>query len=328
MTRWAWTVALALVAGQAAAADKVKEEEAEGYLEWRQGEILIVDGQKVTTTAGTKFKGKDQATSVGAIPIGFEVKAKGIRGTDGSLIARELEAKPNGSALFEKDVRSMTDQAESEYRKAGRFFNTLEGGKTETVGWMFDSGPKVDRARRIVDNLLPPYVDASQVRRLRDREPRVERLRHGQLLDLRVQRDHGRPRRRRARDRARPRDRPRHPRAHAQAVQEGDVDPAGGRRCRGAAEEIDDKNKRAVPSCWCCSVPRPGRTATAARWRTRRTAWGCATRTRAATTSPRAPPVAALRQEVRRVGQGRELLLQRPLALVGARASTSSASSR
>jgi Zn-dependent protease with chaperone function len=164
MTRWAWTVAVALVAGQAAAADKVKEEEAEGYLEWRQGETLIVDGQKVTTTAGTKFKGKDQATSAGSIPIGFEVKAKGIRGADGSLIARELEAKPNGSAMFEKDVRSMTDQAESEYRKAGRFFNTLEGGKTETVGWMFDTGPKVDRARRIVDNLLPPYVDQSQVR--------------------------------------------------------------------------------------------------------------------------------------------------------------------
>jgi predicted Zn-dependent protease len=58
----------------------------------------------------------------------------------------------------------MTDQAESEYRRAGRFFNTLEGGKTETVGWMFDSGPKVDRCRRIVDSLLPPYVDQSQVR--------------------------------------------------------------------------------------------------------------------------------------------------------------------
>jgi Zn-dependent protease with chaperone function len=164
MRRWAWTVAVVLAAGSAAAADKVKEEEAEGYLEWRQGETLIVDGQKVTATAGTKFKGKDQATSVATIPMGFEVKAKGIRGADGSLIARELEAKPNGSALFEKDVRSMTDEAESEYRKAGRFFNTLEGGKTETVGWMFDSGPKVERARRIVDNLLPPYVDQSQVR--------------------------------------------------------------------------------------------------------------------------------------------------------------------
>jgi predicted Zn-dependent protease len=29
---------------------------------------------------------------------------------------------------------------------------------------MFDSGPKADRARRIVDSLLPPYVDPSQVR--------------------------------------------------------------------------------------------------------------------------------------------------------------------
>jgi hypothetical protein len=153
-----------LAAGTAGADSKVKEEKVDGYLEWRQGDILIVDGQKVATTAATKFKGKDAATSVASIPAGYEVKAKGERNADGALVARELEAKPNGSAQFEGDVRSMTDQAESEYRKAGRFFNTLEGGKTETVGWMFDSGAKVDRARRIVDSLLPPYVDPSQVR--------------------------------------------------------------------------------------------------------------------------------------------------------------------
>ena len=165
MTRLAAAVAMAVLAAGTAAADtKVKEEKVDGYLEWRQGDLLIVDGQKVTTTPGTKFKGKAPATSVASIPMGFEVKAKGSRNADGALVAVELEAKPNGSALFEGDVKSMTDQAESEYRKAGRFFNTLEGGRTETVGWMFDSGPKADRARRIVDSLLPPYVDPSQVR--------------------------------------------------------------------------------------------------------------------------------------------------------------------
>jgi Zn-dependent protease with chaperone function len=156
--------AVLAAAATAGAEPKVKEEKVDGYLEWRQGDLLIVDGQKVTTSAATKFKGKDAATSVASIPLGYEVKAKGERKADGSLLARELESKPNGSAMFEGDVKSMTDQAESEYRRAGRFFNQLEGGKTETVGWMFDSGPKVDRVRRIVDSLLPPYLDASQVR--------------------------------------------------------------------------------------------------------------------------------------------------------------------
>lgn len=165
MTRLAMVAAAAiLAAGTAGAEPKVKEEKVEGYLEWRQGDVLIVDGQKVRTAATTRFKGKDAAKDVASIPMGFEVKAKGERQADGALLARELEAKPNGSALFEKDVRSMTDQAESEYRKAGRFFNSLEGGRTETVGWMFDSGPKVERCRRIVDSLLPPYIDPGQVR--------------------------------------------------------------------------------------------------------------------------------------------------------------------
>jgi Zn-dependent protease with chaperone function len=165
MARWVAAVAMAMLAtGTAGAESKVKEEKVDGYLEWRQGGLLIVDGQKVATGPTTRFKGKDAARDVASIPMGWEVKAKGVRQADGALAARELEAKPNGSALFEGDVKSMTDQAESEYRRAGRFFNQLEGGRTETVGWMFDSGPKYERARRITDALLPPYLDPSQVR--------------------------------------------------------------------------------------------------------------------------------------------------------------------
>ena len=165
MTRLAVAVAVVLAAGAAPGAEtKVKEEKVDGYLEWRQGDLLVVDGQRVRTQTATRFKGKEPATSIASIPMGFEVKAKGTRQADGSLLARELEAKPNGSAMFEKDVKSMTDQAESQYRRAGRFFNELEGGRTETVGVMLEDGPRVERARRIVDSLLPPYIDPSQVR--------------------------------------------------------------------------------------------------------------------------------------------------------------------
>jgi Zn-dependent protease with chaperone function len=162
-TMWAWVV-LGMLPVAAGAQPKPKEEKAEGYLEYRQDGALVVDGQRIKTSATTKFKGKDDAKDLASIPLGYEVKAKGPRQADGSLLAVEVEAKKNGSALFEGDVKSMTDQAESEYRKAGRFFNQLEGGKTQTIGVMHESGPKVDRARRIVDDLLPPYVDPNQVR--------------------------------------------------------------------------------------------------------------------------------------------------------------------
>ena len=221
--------------------------------------------------------------------MGFEVKAKGSRNADGALVAVELEAKPNGSALFEGDVKSMTDQAESEYRKAGRFFNTLEGGRTETVGWMFDSGPKADRARRIVDSLLPPYVDPSQVRVyvIENKEWNAFAMGNyslyvfsGMMDDLdddelaivmgheiaHATHEHTRRQFKKA-----------------MWIQLAALGVAA------AAEEIDDKNKRAVAQllvmfgaqAWSNGYGRdmegPGPTASA-----------CATRTRPATTSPRA----------------------------------------
>jgi Zn-dependent protease with chaperone function len=147
-----------------AGAPKPKQEKAEGYLDYRQGNVLIVDGQKVKAGAATRLKLNDEARDLGSIPLGYEVKAKGVRGPDGTLQAAEIEVKKNGSALFEKDVLNLTDQAEAEYRRAGRYFNNLSNGRTETVGWMFDRGDKVERARRLVDALLPGYLEPSQVR--------------------------------------------------------------------------------------------------------------------------------------------------------------------
>ena len=167
MKRLALVVALATLSGTAVSAraeTKGKEEKAEGYLEYREGAALIVDGQKVITAPSTRLDLKEDAKDLGSIPLGYEVKAKGTRRADGSLLASELEAKPNGSALFEKDVRRMTDQAESEYKRAGRFYNQLGKGRTETVGWLSEDGAKVERVRRVVDSLLPSYIDPGDVR--------------------------------------------------------------------------------------------------------------------------------------------------------------------
>ena len=183
----------------------------------------------------------------------------------------------------------MTDQAESEYRRAGRFFNQLEGGRTETVGWMFDSGPKVDRARRIIDSLLPPYVDPSQVRVyvIENKEWNAFAMGNysiyvfsGIMDDLdddelaivlgheiaHATHEHTRRQFKKA-----------------MWIQLAALGVAA------AAEEIDDKNKRAVAQLLVLFGARPGRAATAATWRTRPTASACATPTRPATTSRKGP---------------------------------------
>jgi Zn-dependent protease with chaperone function len=134
-------------------------EKVDGYAEWRAGACLIADAQRVCPAPQLKFKGEGEARSFESIPLGYEVKAKGKRQRDGSLLAREVEAKPNGSAMFEGEVRSATDQAEAQARESGRF-----GDAKAPVGKLVESGPQVERVRRIVDNLLPEYIPRESVR--------------------------------------------------------------------------------------------------------------------------------------------------------------------
>jgi hypothetical protein len=150
----------------AAEAQQVKEEKAEGYAEFRVGpDVLVVDGQRVKLSAGAKFKGEGEAKAgFGQIPLGYEVKAKGRREAGGVLLARELEAKPNGSALFEREVKEATDSAEYEYRKAGSFYQSAGNGRIQVIGRLHDAGPDVERVRAIVDGLIPPYLDPDAVR--------------------------------------------------------------------------------------------------------------------------------------------------------------------
>jgi Zn-dependent protease with chaperone function len=119
--------------------------------------------EQVCPAPGLEFKGEGEAKDFGSVPLGYELKAKGTRRSDGALLAREVEAKPNGSAMFEGEVKSATDQAEAHAREKGRF--TEGDGKKETsVGTLVEAGPQVDRVRRIVDTLLPPYLHPEDVR--------------------------------------------------------------------------------------------------------------------------------------------------------------------
>jgi Zn-dependent protease with chaperone function len=133
----------------------------EGYAEWRDGDALVVDGQRVRpATAKLKVEG---ARDWASIPLGYEMKVRGVRQADGSVRALEIEAKPNGSALFEGEVRSATDEAEAKFRRAGNFFEE-SSGRMKVVGRLYDRGPRVDRVREIVDRLVPPYLAPDGVR--------------------------------------------------------------------------------------------------------------------------------------------------------------------
>ena len=163
MRRQACLLLLALFFGPAAQAAEDKEEKVDGYLEWRLGDLLIADGQKVRVSPTTKFKGKGDAKNVASIPMGYELKAKGLREDGGVLLAREIEAKPNGGALFESDVRSATDQAEQRSVRAGRFLESDERGAV-SLGRLYTDGPEVERVSRIVDSLCPLYLDPGTFR--------------------------------------------------------------------------------------------------------------------------------------------------------------------
>jgi Zn-dependent protease with chaperone function len=147
----------------AAPAEPARDERVEGYAEWRRDGALIVDGQRVRLGPGARFKGEAEARDFGSVPLGYEVTARAHRQPDGSLLADSLEAQANGQAMFEKQVKEATDQAEAAYRRRGAFFQG-SGKQQKVVGRLYDKGAEVERVRRIVDRLAPPYLRPERVR--------------------------------------------------------------------------------------------------------------------------------------------------------------------
>ncbi len=158
----AFIVALVAVPVLASENEKTGEVRLDGYAEWRDDDVLLVDGQRVSA-AGAKLK-LEGASDWASIPLGYEMKVRGVRLGDGTVRALEVQAKPNGSALFEGEVKSATDEAEGRFRRAGNFFEESSGGRMKMVGRLYDRGPRVDRVRDIVDRLVPPYLAPDGVR--------------------------------------------------------------------------------------------------------------------------------------------------------------------
>jgi Zn-dependent protease with chaperone function len=136
----------------------------DGYLEFRKPDFLIVDAQRVRATASTSFKGAGAAKNPQAIPFGYAVKVRGTRGADGTIVASAIEARPNGMESMEAQVLAGTNHAESTWVAAKKIVEQGADGKEVSMGALHTTGGDVARASRIVDRVLPPYVDRSKVR--------------------------------------------------------------------------------------------------------------------------------------------------------------------
>ena len=99
-----------------------------------------------------------RVSSIANIPLGYEINVRGPRTADGSVVARQLDAKPNGIAAYENEVRRESDNREAEVMQIAS-----NGTRPEGAG-IVDTGPDAERVRRIVARLVPPYLDAARVR--------------------------------------------------------------------------------------------------------------------------------------------------------------------
>jgi hypothetical protein len=135
----------------------------DSYAEWRRGGALVVDGQRVVANDRTKWKGK--YARLDDVPFGDEVRVTGRREADGTVLAVEIDVRPNGAnALFEADVLAGTTDVESAWVRRGMAFEPMPGGRVKRIGDVSSSGPRVDRARWLVDKMAPPYVPRDRLR--------------------------------------------------------------------------------------------------------------------------------------------------------------------
>jgi Zn-dependent protease with chaperone function len=154
-------VALVCLLAAPHASAQGKQQTINGYAEFYKNGFLIVEGQRVAANKFTVFK---KVRSLAETPLGFEVKVKGVRQPDGTFLADQLEAKPNGTAMFEPEVLANAAVAENVCVKNGMLLEQGPDGEVRSEGRIVSDGPDVDRVRNIMARLLPPYIRPDRIR--------------------------------------------------------------------------------------------------------------------------------------------------------------------
>ncbi len=137
-------------------------EKLNGYAEWRRPNELVVDGQRLRVQSRTRWKGEFSALN--DVPLGYEVRAEGLRQPDGALLAQEVDVRPNGTALFETEVQQGTDQLEGLWLRSREAYEADARGRKLVIGEIESEGRRVDRVRGLLRRLAPPYVEQSRLR--------------------------------------------------------------------------------------------------------------------------------------------------------------------
>jgi Zn-dependent protease with chaperone function len=163
MRRTFFLLTVSLLAFAPSPALAQKTESFHGYAEWRHGSLLVVDGQQVRVDGRTSMKGAAK-DGLDAIELGWEVNVKGSRLEDGTVLARELEARPNGNGFFETDLLDASNQQEQQWLRDGRVTEEDADGGSKVIGRVDQAGPPVDRVRGILARIAPPYADAARYR--------------------------------------------------------------------------------------------------------------------------------------------------------------------
>jgi Zn-dependent protease with chaperone function len=161
--RPALTLALGLMVVTGAPLSAQRTEKLQGYAEFVKGDALVVDGQRIVADAGTRFSGRDMRSLTG-IPLGYEVKVQGRRRADGALVASRVEARPNGQERYEAEAKAGSDEVEQAWVSRKMMYEPRDSGKIVKIGDILESGPYVDRARRIMGRIRPAYVPAGELR--------------------------------------------------------------------------------------------------------------------------------------------------------------------
>jgi Zn-dependent protease with chaperone function len=154
-------VALICLAGVSPVSAQSKQQTINGYADYYKNGVLIVEGQRIAANQSTVFK---KVSSLAGIPLGSEVKVKGVRQPDGSFLARNVEAKQNDMAMFEHDALSATTALENFWVSNGMMLMQGPDGGLRSAGQVISDGPSVDRVRNIMARLLPPYIRPDRVR--------------------------------------------------------------------------------------------------------------------------------------------------------------------
>jgi len=151
-------LAIACASGRLAAQDKEKHD---GYVDFRKGDVLIIDGQPVVGGPKTRLKG---VKSVADIPVGWSVALEGVRNAEGFLVASKLQAVANGTEKGEAEVLAASDKAEHMWVARKMMYEPADSGKILKIGDILESGPYVERARHIMNRIRPAYIPAERLR--------------------------------------------------------------------------------------------------------------------------------------------------------------------